>query len=301
MKIDPDKDPHRLGISLGASILAHLLLVLMIGLLHEKAPEPKKKESPVMDVVLLDDKKPKPKTESKDDARTMANIDARGGNRSNDRITRQQMMPMGAPKPVPTPPSPPKTPAQPQEQNRTTRMLAKRGSAPESKATQKQQKKPSEPKNVDTPTPKLKMQNLMPSTMEMAQLTHKYQRQQLMKQDMSREADIPINTRQAKYAPYARWLVQALENQWRPGDANYQEYADDQRKALIKLTIESNGDLGGVEIVRPSPIPEINDSAIEAIHAAAPFKLLPSSWGLDRVSFYLTFEVYEDRVVFRQM
>jgi len=53
--------------------------------------------------------------------------------------------------------------------------------------------------------------------------------------------------------------------------------------------------------LRPSPIRQLNESAVAAIHAAAPFRPLPRSWGLDRVSFYLTFEVLEDRFVFRPM
>jgi TonB family protein len=137
--------------------------------------------------------------------------------------------------------------------------------------------------------------------MALSQLSQDFERERRMKQKLTRQADIPINTREAKYAPYAQSLVRALEEQWRPGQANYKQFSEEARRSLIRLTIERNGDLGGVEILRPSPIPEINESAIKAIQAAAPFKVLPSSWGLDRVSFYLTFEVIEDRFVFRPM
>jgi len=141
--------------------------------------------------------------------------------------------------------------------------------------------------------------DLMPSSMALAQLSRDYERERLQKTMQSREADIPINTREAKYAPYAHQLVRALEEQWRPGQANYREHSADERQALLRLTIERDGSLGGVEILRPSPIPQLNESAIAAIHAAAPFRPLPGAWGLDRVSFYLTFEVLEDRFVFR--
>jgi len=92
-----------------------------------------------------------------------------------------------------------------------------------------------------------------------------------------------------------------LEEQWRPGQANYRDHAEDERRALMRLTIEKDGSLGAIEMIRPSPIQPLNDSAIKAIHDAAPFRPLPSVWGLDRVSFYLTFEVVEDRFVFRPM
>ena len=137
--------------------------------------------------------------------------------------------------------------------------------------------------------------------MALSQLSRDFQRERRMKQKLTRQADIPINTREAKYASYAQSLVRALEEQWRPGQANYKQFPEEARRSLIRLTIEGNGDLGGVEILRPSPIPEINESAVKAIQAAAPFKVLPSSWGLDRVSFYLTFEIVEDRFVFRPM
>lgn len=134
----------------------------------------------------------------------------------------------------------------------------------------------------------------------MAELSRDYARERRLKKMLSREADIPINTREAKYAPYAHQLVRALEEQWRPGQANYANHDEDERRALLRLTIEKDGSLGGIEIIRPSPILPLNDSAIAAIHAAAPFRPIPSIWGLDRVSFYLTFEVLDGRFVFRQ-
>jgi len=137
--------------------------------------------------------------------------------------------------------------------------------------------------------------------MALAELSRDFERERRLKKMLSREADIPINTREAKFAPYAHLLVRALEEQWRPGQANYREHSAEERRSLIRLTIERNGSLSRVEILRPSPIRQLNDSAVAAIHAAAPFRPLPRSWGLDRVSFYLTFEVVGDRFVFRTM
>ncbi len=145
------------------------------------------------------------------------------------------------------------------------------------------------------------MANLMPSSMAMAELSRDFARERRLKTMLAHEADIPINTRKVKFAPYAHLLVRALEEQWRPGQANYSQYPVEERRALMRLTIERDGSLGGVEILRPSPIRQLNESAVAAIHAAAPFRPLPRSWGLDRVSFYLTFEVLGDRFVFRRM
>jgi len=304
MKYNMNRNQRRVGASLIASIAIHVLLVLLIGVVDEEKPLPKKQTPQVMDVVLLDDEKKTKPEKAPEDARTMSNRSAVGGSsKAEDRVTRQARAPMPAPqqrKPRPAPPKQPKTPPLPKQQQRT-QMLAKRGTTADSSKTNKREKQSKKKELVKKKQQQVPMANLMPSTMAMSQLSRDFQREKRMKQKLSREADIPINTKQAKYAPYAHALVRALEEQWRPGQANYQEFAEEARRSLVKLTIESNGDLAGVEILRPSPIPQINNSAIEAIHAASPFKVLPSSWGLDRVSFYLTFEVVEDRFVFRPM
>jgi len=146
--------------------------------------------------------------------------------------------------------------------------------------------------------PNVPLASLMPSSMALAQLSREADRERRLKSLLSREDDVPINTREAKYAPYASQLVAALEEQWRPGQAKYNQFPEEERRSLMRITIENNGDLSRVEILRPSPIYQLNETAVAAIHAAAPFRPLPSAWGLDRVNFYLTFEVIEDHFVF---
>lgn len=293
---------RRFGISFAASLVVHILLAVFIVTAHHDKPLPKKKQPQIMDVTLLDDKK-MPTKKSNNNARTMANRTASGSSRNaHDKTTRMARAPMSGQQraPRPAPPKQPKSPPPPPAQQQRTRMLAKRGTSPAPKKTVHKLKKARPHK----PTKRMKqvpLSNLMPSAMALSRLSRDFARERRMKQKLNREADIPINTKQVKYAPYAHALVRALEEQWRPGQARYDEFSADARQALVKLTIEHDGSLGGVEILRPSPIPQINESAIEAIHMAAPFKVLPTSWGLDRVSFYLTFEVVEDRFVFRAM
>ncbi len=296
-------DRRRLGISLIASIVAHALLAVLIVVASTNQPLPKKKAPKIMDVVLLDANKSKP-VKPPEDAKTMSNRSAVGGSsKAQDKITRTARAPVVSrqqQKPQrPSPPAQPKTPPPSPAAQKRLRMLAKRGPKPDNSKRPKPPKKQSS--KVAQPLSRIPLSNLMPSSMALAQLSRDFQREKRMKQRLSREADIPINTREAKYAPYAQSLVRALEEQWRPGKANYEQFSEEARRSLMRVTIEHNGELGGVEILRPSPIPQINESAVQAIHAAAPFRPLPSSWGLDRVSFYLTFEVVEDRFVFRTM
>jgi len=301
-KINIKPQQQRFSFSFAASLAVHILLAVLITTADHDKPLPKKEQPQIMDVTLLDETKKPPKKAPKD-ARTIANRNAVGSSKNaQDKITRQAKAPMAGQQrsPKPAPPKQPKTPPPAPTKPQRTRMLAKRGPAPEPRKTTKKRKPVKHKKRVK-PRKQVPLANLMPSAMALSQLSRDFARERHMKQKLSREADIPINTRQVKYAPYAHALVRALEEQWRPGQARYDEFSADARQALVKLTIEHDGSLGGVEILRPSPIAQINESAIEAIHMAAPFKVLPSSWGLDRVSFYLTFEVIEDRFVFRPM
>ncbi|MDX8402364.1 MAG: TonB family protein [Mariprofundaceae bacterium] len=288
---------RRLAVAFTASLAAHAALAALIAFVSMDKPLVKKRPPRIMDVVLLDPEKRL--REAPKDARAIANRNAIGGSRkAQDSVTRAARAPVVGQSPArrrPAPPAAPKAPPPAPAPQPSPRTLTKRGPQPNKR------KPNTKPHPKTRPAPQVPLSNLMPSTMALAQLSRDFERERRMKQMLSREADVPINTREARFAPYARTLVRTLEEQWRPGQAHYERYTAEARRALLKLTIERNGDLGGVEILRPSPIPQINESAIRAIHAAAPFKPLPSSWGLDRVSFYLTFEIIEDRFVFRTM
>jgi len=296
---------RRWSVSLVASISCHVLLAVFITVQHVNKPIPKHSLPQSMDVVLLSPEKSKA-TKAPEKADAISNRNAEGGSsKSEDRLTRAAKSPMPGEqrkpsKPaIPQPPRTPPPPPTPKHQQKARTLTAKgpmlEPPEPPKKPPQKQvQKKP-------RPQAPIPMSNLMPSSMALAELSRDFERERRLKKMLSREADIPINTREARYAPYAHQLVRALEEQWRPGQANYREHDEDERRALLRLTIEKDGSLGGIEILRPSPIGPLNDSAIAAIHAASPFRPLPSTWGLDRVSFYLTFEVLDDRFVFHPM
>jgi len=294
---------RRMGAALTASIAVHVLLIVFIGMSHSEKPLPKKATPQIMDIVLLKKSKHIMKKAPKQ-AKTISNRNATGSSKNaEDKMTRLARAPARGQQRQsrPAPPQQLKAPPPPPVRQQRTRMLARRGLLPEMHPKPIKKSRPVKRKRVRRPRKLIPLSDLLPSGMALSQLSHDFQREQRMKQKLSRSADIPINTKQVKYAPYAHALVRALEEQWRPGQAAYGNYAANARHTLIKLTIERNGDLGGVEILHPSPIAQINESAIAAIHAAAPFRVLPTSWGLDRVSFYLTFEVVENRLVFHPM
>ncbi len=288
-----------------ASIVCHVLLAVLITSQHINKPLPKHKTPQSMDVVLLSPEKSKA-TKKPKKADAISNRNAEGANsKAKDRFTRMAKSPFPGQQKRPLKPAAPQQPRTPPPQptpkpEQKTRTLAKRGPMLEPPKPIKKKPPKKAPKTPPKP-PRIPLSNLMPSSMAMAELSRDFARERRLKKMLSREADIPINTREAKYAPYAHQLVRALEEQWRPGQANYRSHSEDERRSLLRLTIEKDGSLGAIEIIRPSPIGPLNDSAVAAIHAASPFRPLPSVWGLDRVSFYLTFEVLDGRFVFRQM
>ncbi len=293
----------RWSVSLTASIACHVLLAMLVAWLYVSRPLPKHALPKSMDVVLLNPKKIKPvKPPKKADA--ISNRTARGSSaHAHDELTRAARSPRPGQRRQPKKPAPPQMlrtppPVPPPKPQQRIRMLTQRGPMLEAHKPPPPKRKPKPKLRPRRPIP---LANLMPSSMALAELSRDFARERRLKKKLAREADIPINTREVKYAPYAHLLVRALEEQWRPGQANYRAYPPEERRAMLRLTIERDGSLGGIEILHPSPIRQLNKSAVAAIRAAAPFRPLPRSWGLDRVSFYLTFEVLDNRFVFRQM
>lgn len=299
------QNQKRLSLSFAASLGVHIALALLVVLVNLDKPLPKKQPPEIMDVVLLDPAKA-PSTKAPEDAQTIANRSAQGSStQAKDRVTRSAKAPVTTPrqdKKKPAPQTPPKTPPPPQQQTkpRTRALTTRKDTDADAEIVPKEttRKETTQKKKTFKPIP---MGKLYPSYMAMTQMSNEFKREQQLKQMLSKEGDIPINTKEEKFAPYVHFLVQVLEEQWRPGQANYQEYQADERRVLMRVTVEHNGELGGVEILRPSPIASMNESALRAVHAAAPFKPLPSSWGMDRANFYFSFEVFEDKFVFRTL
>jgi len=293
----------RLLWALFASLLLHFVLLAIININHDDTPKKVKKTPQMMDVVLF--KQPQKRSVKKNSkATTIANQAIAGASKPlHDTINRMARAPIVAPRPMPKrPPSPaPRMPPLPAPRPKKEQKLKKTTPPIIHKQTINRQNSTPKTKQKPKPTPRpIPLTQLMASSLPFAQQSHHRERERA-RPTLRREANIPINTREVKYAPYAHALVNALEEQWRPGQANYAQHQEQDRRVLLKLSIDRDGSLSGVEILRPSPIDKLNASAVQAIHDAAPFRPLPSAWGLDRASFFLTFEVVDDRFVFRGM
>ncbi len=296
----------RFSLAMLASITVHVLFAMMITFDFSDRPIPKKKSPPVMDVVLLDESQIS-NDSSPSDARTIANKNSSGQQQdANDSRTRAARSPQAGDKQLPRKPRPmmpkqPKTPPVPQQQAKQNARILSREDDSSAQLLPPELKAMEEKKTAAAPVPDIPFANLLPPSAALTQLSREFDRERRMKQLMSKEADIGINTREAKYAPYAQNLVRSLEEQWQPGRENIEQLSANDRKVLMSVSIAHNGELAEIRMIQPSPSQALNDSAIAAVHAAAPFTPLPSSWGLERANFYFIFEVVEDRFVFRTL
>ncbi len=289
-----------------ASIAVHLTFAWLISFNIPEPTIPEKKSPPVMDVVLLDESQTS-KDSPENDAQTIANKNSSGQQQNaQDNRTRAARAPntngkRPPEKPRPMMPKASKVPPVPKQESKKNARLLTRDNQQAPALLPPEQTPTEKMKAAATHVPYIPLANLLPPSAALTQLSREFDRERRMKQLMSKEADIGINTREAKSAPYAQGLVRSLEEQWRPDNHSLRSLSADERKVLMSVSIANNGELADLKLVQPSPSRELNDSAIAAVHAAAPFKPLPSSWGLERANFYFVFEVVEDRFVFRTL
>jgi protein TonB len=106
---------------------------------------------------------------------------------------------------------------------------------------------------------------------------------------------VTLDTDEFKFISYNRWLKIKVESALR-----YPELAAQsgmQGVLYIRFDIMKDGSLGDLELLKSSGYKILDDEALRAIRASAPFQALPDDWNMDRFSiraavlFYLS-EVY---------
>jgi protein TonB len=90
---------------------------------------------------------------------------------------------------------------------------------------------------------------------------------------------ISFDTSDMKYAAYMRRLKEAIESAWQyPADASRRGIQGDLN---ISFTINKNGTLKGIDVLRTSGQRSLDDAAVRSIKDASPFWPLPDDWGKD--------------------
>ncbi|HTF99865.1 MAG TPA: energy transducer TonB [Nitrospirota bacterium] len=93
---------------------------------------------------------------------------------------------------------------------------------------------------------------------------------------------VTLDTDEFKFMSYNRWLKIKIESVLR-----YPELAAESGyhgALFIKFDIQKDGSLGDLEVLKSSGFKILDDEALRAIRAAAPFQPLPDDWGRDRYS-----------------
>jgi protein TonB len=109
------------------------------------------------------------------------------------------------------------------------------------------------------------------------------------------DESVTLDTDEFKFITYNRWLKIKVESALR-----YPELAARsgmQGVLYIRFDIMKDGSLGNLELLKSSGYKILDDEALRAIRASAPFQQLPDDWNMERFSiraavlFYLS-EVY---------
>ncbi len=103
-----------------------------------------------------------------------------------------------------------------------------------------------------------------------------------------REATISIGTQSIKYASYLEHIKNKIQNVWvYPQEA---VQTGQQGRLLILFSIDKNGNLVRLKLIRSSGYPLLDKAALQAVRDASPFPALPKRFNLDVLNIYATFE-----------
>lgn len=111
-----------------------------------------------------------------------------------------------------------------------------------------------------------------------------------------KEDTVDLSTTEFKYLSYFIKMKRQIESVWTyPKESQYRgEYGT----LFLVFTIKSDGYLEGVQLINSSGYARLDNEAIRAINAAAPFAPFPASWGgLEKLNIRATFE-YSGRRIF---
>lgn len=110
----------------------------------------------------------------------------------------------------------------------------------------------------------------------------------------NREEAVRLDTREPKYVSYLTSVKRAIELVW-----EYPEPALRHRlqgRLILEFRILGNGNLERTQLVRSSGFPVLDQEAIRAVEAAAPFHPIPPWVGKTRLDIIASFEYYDNRL-----
>ncbi len=113
------------------------------------------------------------------------------------------------------------------------------------------------------------------------------------------EGAVRLDTKDPQYVTYFNSIKRAIEVVWQ-----YPELAlryGLQGRLLLEFSILGNGDLDNAKIVRSSGSNLLDEEALRAVRAAAPFGPIPPWLGRNRIDIVASFEYLDNRLNYRVM
>ena len=280
------KKRRRLAPFVLASVLAHLLLMLLFLLLSSyesrRAPvavEPKFIEITELPVPPEKETKPPEKTERL----------AQRSHRAKKQTVRDDFTRRGAVASVERKTARPEKPTKPAPKPKET--AASRRPPRQKKAAEKPlvASLPREIERPELPAPRtptvdemLKTPSLPPPSRPQPS-----RREFLGDRNLPKEDTVDLNTTEFKYFSYFMKLKRKIESVWTYPRESVMR--GEQGELLLVFTIRSDGRLEGVKILNSSLHARLDEEAVRAIKVAAPFYPFPKSWGLERLNVRAVF------------
>jgi protein TonB len=127
--------------------------------------------------------------------------------------------------------------------------------------------------------------------------------------DVENGDETALNAKRWIHASFFNRLKRSVAQNWEPAsvwrrrDPNGQVYGFKTRVTEVRVSLNAKGELAKIVVTQPSGVPELDDEAVRAFHAAAPFvnppKELASDDGLITFAFSFYFEIGAPRTSWR--
>lgn len=115
----------------------------------------------------------------------------------------------------------------------------------------------------------------------------------------SANGPIRLDTKDPQYVTYFNSIKRAIEVVWQYPDLALRYGL--QGRLLLEFSILGNGDIESAKIIRSSGSNLLDEEALRAVKAAAPFGPIPSWLGKNRIDIVASFEYLDNRLNYRFM
>jgi protein TonB len=253
----------RMALTLFFAIMLHAMIILGITFGFDKDPAPEN-VLPTLDITVSNRSTPPP-----DEADYLAQTSQEGGGNTTEKIRPTQAVPEQAPA------------VKPQQATAAPAQVITTDTA-ETKHHQENKAIP------DTQKPDITASELIERSLEMVNLNEQLNESMRAYAQRPRHIYVSARTQEFKYANYMSEWVKKVE---RVGNLNY---PDEARRAglsgklIMDVTMNADGTVRNINILRPSGHPVIDEAAIRIVNLAAPYPPFPSEISKDADILHIT-------------